>query len=132
MHSRVLGTALLLLSATAAFGQSRFDIPFNFRVGDRNLSAGTYIVSGGGALTPARLTGGAGQAIVVLPQSSVQKMSNPSTGALVFRRYNNVYYLSQIWRRGSSEGSQLPMSRSEREVARAVSQQASTVSASLR
>lgn len=132
MHSRVLGAVLVLLSAAAAFGQTRYSIPFNFRVGDRTMTAGAYIVSSNGTLMPARLQSLAGEDLVVLPQSPVQEAGYSGAGKLVFRRYNNVYYLSQIWRRGSSEGSQLATSKSEREMARAVSSQTSVVVASTR
>ncbi len=126
MKCRVLGTALLLLSAAAASAQPMFDIPFDFRAGGRTLAAGTYTVSNYGTLSPLRLQSETGQRMVILPMCSIQELQAPSSGKLVFHRYGNVYFLSQLWRAGNSEGSQVPISKAEREEALAGAKTQST------
>lgn len=125
MKSTLLGMAVLVLSAAAAYGQSRYDIPFSFRVGEKTFTAGTYTVAkvnDQGSLGPVWVRSETGDHIALLPQCAVQLVQAPGSGTLVFNRYGNVYYLSQIWRAGSSEGMELAKSRSEREMARAGAQ----------
>ena len=121
---RFLRTGCLCLAATlpAAFGQTSemmtADLPFAFQVNDKAFPAGKY-----------RITAGSGQAAVLLQsddyKQAVFSLSNAVYGAktceiptLVFRRYGDRYFLSQIWLRGSDVGRALRISRSEREVAR--------------
>lgn len=121
MKSTVLGMAVLALSAAAAYGQSRYDVPFNFRVGEKTFTAGTYTVSkitDRGNSGPVWVRSETGDHLAVMPQAAVQLARAPESGTLVFHRYGNIYYLSQIWRAGSSEGLELGKSKAEREMAR--------------
>lgn len=121
MKATILGMAVLVLSAAAAYGQSRYDVPFNFRVGDKTFTAGTYTVariSDQGNSGPVWVRSETGDHLAVMPQAAVQLARAPESGTLVFHRYGDVYYLSQILRAGSSEGIELGKSKAERESAR--------------
>ncbi len=117
MRIRVLATTLFLLTAAAVYGQSRYDVPFAFQVGDNHFAAGWYTVStdpmSRQILMVSRNGGGA---IFITPQSAIEAAAPPA-GKLVFRCYGTACFLSQVWRGGSRAGSQLRQSKAEREVA---------------
>jgi hypothetical protein len=49
---------------------------------------------------------------------SVTSASTNDNGKLVFNRYGNQYFLSQVWAAGSDSGHQLRPSKAEREIAK--------------
>lgn len=97
------------------------NIPFDFSVADKKLPAGKYWisrsqVSNGDLIVQIRSTDGR-QSIsrLTIPVETVNAMSN---GSLVFRKYGEEYFLSEIWPAGGLTGRELPQSRAERELAR--------------
>ena len=48
---------------------------------------------------------------------ATQTLATPTTGKLVFNKYGDEYFLSQIWKAGSNRGNELRKSRREAEVA---------------
>jgi hypothetical protein len=112
----------MFLLAASVYGQSglssRYDVPFAFHVGEQNFAAGQYTVSSTNPMGVMKITAVSGSGIMVLPQCSIET-SAPSLGKLVFHRYGNAYFLSEVWRAGSSEGKQLRKSKAEREIAKA-------------
>ena len=118
MKFRVLGAALFLLMTSAVYGQ-RFNVPFAFHVGEQSLAAGTYNVSVASQSGLLMIRPQGSQPIQAMPQGTVQATTIPSAGKLVFHRYGNNYFLSQIWRGGYEYGSQLKKTRAEREMAKA-------------
>jgi len=42
----------------------------------------------------------------------------PDEGRLVFNKYGDTYYLSEVWKPGDSQGGALAKSKTEREIAR--------------
>ena len=128
MRGQILrGLTMLMLTVALAFvsvvtptnGQSRrvlvANIPFEFIVGNKALPQGTYIVQ---AVTPnsatlmiksrdsrsasMRLTNG-----ITAPKASAE-------AKLVFHRYGEIYFLSEVWTVGESSGRQLLKSSRER------------------
>jgi len=115
----------LLLVITAASVQSQHhrktftNIPFDFIVGDKILPAGEY------RLQPNR----SDSHTVWLVQSkncrlSVFFLTRPAqsgeaqeTAKLVFHRYGDQYFLSQIWQIGDKSGRELQQPHRERELA---------------
>ncbi|MEK7830901.1 MAG: hypothetical protein AAB401_07440 [Acidobacteriota bacterium] len=96
--------ALNLLPATAAplFGfRIKADIPFDFQVGKKKMPKGDYIIESvgqSGSVLIRREKGG--KAVNVL--TVVDKHTDKHKSKLVFRRYNDQYFLARIWD-GSSE-----------------------------
>jgi hypothetical protein len=97
------------------------NIPFDFSVADKKLPAGKYWVS--------RARQGNGDQIVQIESAdghaSIARLTIPvitlnpmSKGSLVFHRYGEEYFLSEIWPAGGQTGRELPKSRTERELAR--------------
>jgi len=117
----VLVTLSLVTAVVSANAQSLrtayANIPFDFTTGDKAMPAGEYQVR---RVTPD------GDAILVRAiDSSVSavKMTNnivhlePSKETkLVFHRYGNQYFLSEVWVAGSTTGRQIRKSNSEKAV----------------
>jgi hypothetical protein len=115
--------AAVLLSAVAAsvcYAQGTVlvaSIPFAFQAGNRTLPAGEYVVepilTGAGRLQRLRQIGGS--AVMTVSTLSVQTSKGSSNPELVFNRYGQTHFLSQIWT-GGSQGQQLSMSDREKEM----------------
>lgn len=125
MKKRIFAVASLF--AVCSFGATqvaraqepiKVDIPFAFSAGNAALPAGEYRVeklNGNGAVLLVRCAE---------PTASAMVMTNPAGGGnqqtkskLVFHRYGNRYFLSQVWSAGSSHGRELRKSTQEKEIA---------------
>ena len=117
----------LLLVAGSAIAQTvhvRGDVPFNFAVGNKTLPAGTYdirTISSGDSKT-LRLQSRDGSASMMLNSNAAEKLEPANKTKLVFNRYGNQYFLSQIWVKGETLGRQLPKTSREKEVGRELAQ----------
>jgi hypothetical protein len=119
---RIFTIASLFLAVTIApvfahFGTvARFNVPFDFIVKDVTLAAGVYTVAAdSNGLLLIRDAKGHGRALVVT--MAVQSAKAQDQAKLIFNRYGNRCYLSQIWRSGESSGRELYRPRSERKLA---------------
>lgn len=117
----------LLLVAGSAIAQTvhvRGDIPFNFAVGNKTLPAGTYdvgTISSGDSKT-LLLQSRDGDASMMVNSNAAESFKPADKTKLVFNRYGNRYFLSQIWVNGETRGRQLPKTSREKEMARDVAQ----------
>jgi hypothetical protein len=94
----------------------RAKIPFSFVVRGQTLPAGEYAMlpeNGPYVIVIQGIDHRAAVGAVVYATSG--RSFRKQTPRLVFNVYGNQYFLSQIWSSGD-QGSQLPMSRSEREL----------------
>jgi hypothetical protein len=97
------------------------DVPFDFTVSDKKLPAGKYSISraqtsnGDLVLQIVSANGKENISRLTIPVITHKPMNQ---GTLVFNRYGNDYYLSEVWPAGGSTGRELPKSRTERELAR--------------
>jgi len=110
--------ALALLAAEVGRAQEPVlaNIPFAFTVGNMTLPAGEYRVEKVQESSPAlliRRTDGSASMIVV-PFAVAVNAPQPQT-KLIFHRYANGYFLSQIWTEGKTRGSELPKSPKEKD-----------------
>src|SRR5207253_8811974 len=95
--------ALAFVSALAASAQNPrnlvVNIPFEFNVKGATLPAGEYIISRTSTVDQMSLTmqrkDGNGNAIVLT--KSIQANERQSESRLVFSRYGEHYFLSQVW-----------------------------------
>ena len=103
----------------------RFKVPFDFNVGNKKLPAGEYTFS--------RLSRVADTRVISVSATDVSAHVFQSTLAayvltpkdkstLVFHKYGDQYFLEQIWSGGEQTGSQVPESRSERNIQRQLAQ----------
>ena len=94
------------------------NIPFAFVAGDKALPAGEYRVqqldqNPGVLLINCSKPGAA--AMVIANAAQAKELQTQSK--LVFKRYGDRYFLSQVWTAGSIRGRQLLKSRAEKEIA---------------
>lgn len=123
----LFAVALALLVTTAASAQTiqlKAEIPFGFIVNGATLPAGEYLVrsenEGGTVLLFSDLNGHHHN---LMSTNSCRSPKVAKKTKLVFHRYGDRYFLSQIWIAGRDSGRELPPSRREREVARDFSMQ---------
>lgn len=92
------------------------NIPFAFVAGNTPLPAGEYRVqkvSDGSPALLIRCTEGDPAIMVMTHPASVNAPQQKSK--LIFRRYDNRYFLVQVWSAGSPSGRELPKSAKEKE-----------------
>ena len=92
------------------------DIPFVFTAGKMTLPAGEYrvekLADDSAALLIQRTDGSAAMAVITFTASSNAPQAKSK---LVFHRYADRYFLSQIWVAGNTRGRQLQKSPQEKE-----------------
>ena len=116
----ITAAALAMLATMAASAQTinvKAIVPFSFIVGRSTLSAGEYslkTMSNGQVLALSNLDA----KITELVLSNSCESLTASKTKLVFHRYGDRYFLSQIWTEGNNRGHELPISRREEETAR--------------
>ncbi|MEK6280273.1 MAG: hypothetical protein AABN95_07935 [Acidobacteriota bacterium] len=104
---------LLILSAVSVHAQAgnsfRVTVPFDFIVSDKTLPAGEYIVmrSNRGSAEGLRIQSedsrdGAFVNTIPVGAADIQEQTKA-----VFKRYDNQYFLSQVWISGRATGRQL-------------------------
>ena len=113
--------ALAFATALVSNAQSRSrqvsaNIPFDFIVGERTLAAGNYAV---GTVATA-----SSEAILIRSSDGRHKAMRLTSGVsgsaatkrarLVFHRYGNTYFLTQVWTAGASTGREMLKSKMER------------------
>ena len=112
-------SVLALAAAAGVYAQSspvRFDVPFDFEVSNKALKAGPYSVSHApSGIMIIRSMEGTGS--VMLIAGAVRTPHINTEAKMVFRKYGDRYFLSQVLRAGSHAGSSVPFSRREQEVA---------------
>lgn len=104
-------------SATAA-ARLRANIPFDFIVGKDKLPAGQYTVDGTVVQGCLLISAKDRSKSVFTSVFGGQSSRKPSQAKLVFHRYGNQYFLSQVWDEGGTVAMQLSESRAERELAK--------------
>ena len=113
-------TALLTLNPAFAQPIAKATIPFDFSVGGTKMTAGAYTVR---SVVPGtvQLSRDDSKSSAIVITFGVQAQKPPQGASLVFNRYGNAYFLSQVWGAGNSLGKQLQQSKPERESASAAS-----------
>ena len=108
----VLGTGLLLNSQTQITTLFTVQVPFDFRVGNSHLAAGRYTVSHiGTQLIMLQRSDGTANAVIPVMVSSTA--AGRSATKLVFNKYGNLYFLSQVWTHHDTQRHDCFRSRSE-------------------
>lgn len=119
MKRVLFGLAILALSATAGVDDSRemrVNVPFDFAAGKVELPAWTYIIERGSAEGVFLLRDAAYETRAVLLAGPGSAAAEPGKGTLVFHRYGDRRFLSQIQLPDRVTTRQLPMSTAEREL----------------
>ena len=116
----VLSMAIVAVSARGqASSPLLANIPFQFVVGDQTLPAGEYrierMLSGNPKVLLIR--GKDGRAHRTVMTMEVLANDWQAESKLIFNRYGNHYFLSQIWTQGDNSGRELFKSQRESELA---------------
>ena len=116
----LLAVVALATSTVSAQSTRRIvgSVPFNFTVGDKDMPAGTYNIQPttlGSAIL--RITGADNSQSIVRLSNPVRR-SNAGKGKLVFHRYDDRYFLAEIWATGENEGRKLMPSSREKALKR--------------
>jgi hypothetical protein len=122
-HAFVTATLFLLSVIVAAqvaqAGEPMLvNIPFAFVAGDATLPAGEYRVETleqNSAVLLIHCRDARMATFVVTNPAQAKELQSQSK--LVFTRYNDRYFLSQVWKAGSIRGRQLRKSQAEKEIA---------------
>jgi len=123
MKTQLLRTAVFvigLLAVSAAVAQTKGDvivnIPFSFVVGSHQMQPGRYIVTRAesGVLRIFDAQDSKNQTLVTV--HNVER-GLPDSAKLVFHRYADSYFLTQVWTGNSEIGKELPKSKAEKEIA---------------
>jgi hypothetical protein len=117
----ILGVLLAGTVATVNAQSERNDvtnIPFNFVVGKNTLPAGDYVVKPNrrNSDTIWLLQSKDGHVSALFTTASVRASKTQKETKLVFNKYGDQYFLSQIWTVGNNSGREVVMRRQEREL----------------
>jgi Tfp pilus assembly protein PilX len=128
MKKRILlMTSILALAALAsarvAQAQQKMivDVPFAFVAGDANLPAGEYYVQASDRNSSIMLTCRDRGAAGIVLSNATEKLDPATKSVLIFNRYGDHYFLSQLWIEGNKRGRALPKSAREKESAQVAS-----------
>lgn len=122
ISSLVITFGLLLSCAAAAtapaFGfRIRAEIPFDFMVGKKKLPKGEYVieaVNDSGTVLIRRNKGGKAVNVMTIKD----KLTDKHKSKLVFRRYDDQYFLARIWDGSSTTVLKIEKSSAEKKVAK--------------
>jgi hypothetical protein len=116
------GCLCLAVSLTSAFAQSSqlltVDLPFAFEVNNQQFPAGHYKVSVEAGHPAVLLQDVKSKQAMYTISSPIRSEKTREVASLVFTRYNDRYFLSQIWMTGTDSGRELAPSRTERDLVR--------------
>jgi len=125
MTLSLLGTLAVVSAYSLSVENFVVNIPFRFTIGDKTFPAGRYRVE------PISFSGATLNSKVVIRSTSGDKSTIVSTlpiqasgiqdqSKLVFNRYGDQYFLSQVWTAGNSAGRKVRESRIEERLAKNV------------
>jgi hypothetical protein len=116
-----IAMALALLMTAAASAQTvhmKVTVPFNFSAAGTTLPAGQYeIVSVGIAENVLAIRDASSRAGILVLSHSCQSLNASATTKIVFHRYGNRNFLSEVWVRGDNVGHQVTPTSRETELA---------------
>ena len=114
-----LSLVTAVVSAQAQGSRSEYaDIPFDFKAGDKELPAGRYQVSQSTSGEAVTVRGVENSISVVKMTNHLVQLDPAKTSKLVFNRYGNQYFLSEVWIAGRSTGQQIRKTNAEKAIQR--------------
>jgi|SRR5215469_5588678 len=112
----------LLLVAGSAIAQSapvRSNIPFDFTVEGKTVPAGTYTIGHVGRGPELLLLESQdGKMHMIVGSNGAENLAGADKTKLVFNRYKDQYFLSEIWVQGAYSGRHIPQTKREKELAK--------------
>ena len=112
--SAVLGSSLMLAQSSVT---GKADIPFGFYVRDTALQAGSYTVQEASNPGIVQIRNNeTGKSILVMAPPN--KSGNSQDPKLVFHKYGDRYFLSELWLAGTGAVDCVAMGKLEREISK--------------
>jgi hypothetical protein len=118
LAAALIGAAMSATASAAMPDGLTFDIPFGFYVSGKLLPAGTYTLQQTGAAAALQIFDNAGNSAFALTWGLVPSGSHRGSRRLVFHRYGDTNFLTQVYWADPGSGLQLPTSQMEKAVAR--------------
>ena len=123
-----LSGLLLLLTFSSALGQSDrqtfIHIPFNFSVGEKAFTAGEYVIErnrrDSDTVWVIKGKGNGGKAVLLT--RPVRANDTVEETRIVFTKYDDLYFLSELWFPGSNTGREIQISNRERALEKALAE----------
>ena len=122
-HTYIASLVLVVIAVVSVQGQLtrnrqelRFQVPFEFNIGNTLLPAGEYrlsIVNPSSNRSLVRLTSADGKSTTMTHTIDVDGWAS-RTAKLSFWHYGNRYFLAQVWMADEATGLAIPASKSER------------------
>ena len=122
----LVAAATLIMAGSASAQQQQAvqaNIPFSFTVNNHQLPAGTYTMWRDSSMSHVMYLEDRDNGIRVIALSSAVASVDEKSSELVFHKYGEQYFLSEIRSAGSSTDTQLPVSGAEKR-ARAAAEEA--------
>jgi hypothetical protein len=121
----LLLTLALATTVATANGQNqsavKANVPFEFIVGDKALAAGEYSMTTIGIGHDALAIQGINASDNAVRLANTINGFAEKSSTLIFHRYGNTFFLSEVWTVGEGQGRQLLKSRQERAIERELS-----------
>jgi hypothetical protein len=117
---------VLLVTASSVFAQTDrqtlVNIPFNFTVGEKALPAGKYLIRRNrkdSDVVWVIQNKESGEAALLLTRSK-RATETQENAKFVFRKYDDLYFLSEFWAAGTNTGREIQTTDRERALAKAL------------
>ena len=121
-----LAALILLVTLSSAYAQTDrqtlVNIPFNFSVGEKTMPAGKYLIRRNRKDSDTVWViqnKESGEAALLLTRS-VSATETQENAKFVFRKYDDVYFLSEFWAAGTNSGREIQVTDRERALAKAL------------
>jgi hypothetical protein len=121
-----LAALILLVTVSSAYAQTDrqtlVNIPFNFSVGEKTMPAGKYLIRRNRKDSDTVWVvqnKESGEAALLLTRS-VRANDTQENAKFVFRKYDDVYFLSEFWAAGTNSGREIQVTDRERALAKAL------------
>jgi hypothetical protein len=128
--------AIAALAAASGLAQNyailQANVPFEFTMGNKTMPSGEYLVDPSLNANVMVFRSADRKHSYLIMGTAVTSPAGQRAPKLVFHRYGNQYFLSEVWTRGGDQGSQFPRTPRERELSSQQSNPAAPVTIALR
>jgi len=120
MNRTIFATGILALMGCLSLGAQSIrlqaTIPFEFRVGQHLMPPGEYMVTHSTGVLTFRTETGKPKAAIILVRGTQKGSGDSTKNQLLFNRYGEDYFLSQVWQSGISTGLAVNPGKIEKEL----------------
>ena len=111
-------TSAAVSADAQSIGNVVANVPFEFVVGDKTLPSGNYTIQALNASSGVVIRSKDTQNSTVRLTNPIEPKRNNTQARLIFHRYGQRYFLSEVWSGGDNVGRRLLRSQQERSIER--------------